>query len=63
MGNRTSGKYCRVYQTGKQLGYTSSQWTRIEIEWRVQDREMPYNILTSPTQYLAESMPLSSRTI
>ena len=31
----------------------TSPWTRIEVEWRAQDRYIPYAILTRPGYYLA----------
>ncbi len=57
IGNRESGKYCRVYEKGKQLGDPTSRWTRIEVEWRAQDRYIPYDILTQPGRYLAGAYP------
>lgn len=57
IGNRESGKYCRVYEKGKQLGDPASRWTRIEVEWRAQDRYIPYDILTQPGRYLAGAYP------
>jgi phage replication initiation protein len=57
IGSRASGKYARCYEKGKQLGDESSRWTRIEVEWRAQDRHIPYDILTKPGQYLAGAYP------
>ena len=57
IGNRASGKYARIYEKGKQLGSCSSKWTRFEVEWRAQDRYIPYDILTRPGQYLAGAYP------
>ena len=57
VGNRASGKLCRVYEKGKQLGDASSAWTRVEVEWRDQDRHIPYDILTRPGHYLAGAYP------
>jgi len=57
IGSRASGKYARCYEKGKQLGDASSPWTRIEVEWRAQDRHIPYDILTRPGQYLAGAYP------
>ena len=57
IGSRTSGKYCRIYQKGKQLGDPLSLWTRVEVEWKAQDRHIPYDILTCPGQYLAGAYP------
>ena len=60
IGSRGSGKYCRIYEKGKQLGDKVSQWTRVEVEWRDQDRDIPYDILTNPGQYLAGAYPCLS---
>lgn len=57
IGNRSSGKYARCYEKGKQLGDVTSAWTRIEVEWRAQDRHIPYDILTRPGHYLAGAYP------
>jgi len=57
IGSRASGKYTRCYEKGKQLGDAVSPWTRIEVEWRAQDRHIPYDILTRPGQYLAGAYP------
>lgn len=57
IGNRASGKYARIYEKGKQLGETTSAWTRIEVEWRAQDRFIPFDILTRPGHYLAGAYP------
>jgi phage replication initiation protein len=57
IGSRASGKYARCYEKGKQLGDAVSPWTRIEVEWRAQDRHIPYDILTRPGQYLAGAYP------
>jgi phage replication initiation protein len=57
IGNRASGKYCRIYEKGKQLGDPTSPWVRLEVEWRGQDREIPHDVLTRPGQYLAGAYP------
>lgn len=57
IGNRASGKYARIYEKGKQLGDTVSPWTRVEVEWRAQDRLIPYDLLLRPGHYLAGSYP------
>ncbi len=57
IGSRTSGKYCRIYEKGKQLGNPSSPWTRIEVEWHGKDRLIPYELLTEPGKYLAGAYP------
>ncbi len=57
IGARASGKYCRIYEKGKQLGDAESHWVRVEIEWRDQDRYIPYDVLTRPGQYFAGAYP------
>lgn len=57
IGNRASGKLCRVYEKGKQLGESSSPWTRIEVEWHGKDRLLPYDMLVAPGKYLAGAYP------
>ena len=57
VGVRQNGKYCRIYQKGKQLGDKTSQWTRVEVQWSHKDRNIPYDILTNPGQYLAGAYP------
>ncbi len=57
IGNRSSGKYFRAYEKGKQLGDPESGWVRVEVEWRSQDRVIPYDILLNPSAYLAGAYP------
>ena len=57
IGNRASGKYCRIYEKGKQLGDAFSPWTRVEVEWHNKDRLLPYELLTEPGKYLAGAYP------
>lgn len=57
IGNRTSGKYCRIYEKGKQLGDPTSPWTRVEVEWHSKDRLIPFELLTEPGKYLAGAYP------
>lgn len=35
----------------------ASPWTRIEVEWRAQDRFIPFDILTRPGHYQAGAYP------
>ena len=57
VGNRANGKFCRVYEKGRQLGDKNSPWVRIEVEFKAIDRLIPYEILLEPGQYLAASYP------
>ena len=53
VGRRKSGKFARIYEKGKQLGDIDSPWTRTEVEYKSQDRVIPFDILLKPGAYLA----------
>ena len=57
IGNRANGKFCRVYEKGRQLGDKNSEWVRVEVEFKSVDREIPFEILLEPGQYLAAAYP------
>lgn len=60
VGNRKNGKFCRVYEKGRQLGAPGSEWVRIEVEFKSCDRVIPFDSLTRPGEYLAASYPAFS---
>jgi len=57
IGARQSVKCCRIYEKGKQLGDKESPWVRPEVEFKKGHREIPWEILTSPTKYFAGAYP------
>ncbi|MFM2408769.1 MAG: hypothetical protein RL358_1511 [Pseudomonadota bacterium] len=57
IGARSNGKMLRVYEKGRQLGDVSSPWVRVELELRNKSRILPWDILTSPSTYLAGGYP------
>ena len=57
VGVRTSGKYARVYEKGRQLGDKQSKWVRIEVEFKGIDRVIPFDVLIHPGCYLSGSYP------
>lgn len=57
IGVRTSGKFCRVYEKGRQLGDKDSKWVRVEVEFKSVDRIIPFDILTAPGAYLTGAYP------
>lgn len=57
VGNRKSGKLCRVYEKGRQLGDPASPWVRVEVEWRNKGRVIPWDALDTPGRYLAGAYP------
>lgn len=57
IGNRKNGKFCRVYEKGKQLGDASSSWVRVEVEMKSIQRIIPLDALLRPGEYLAAAYP------
>lgn len=60
VGNRKNGKYCRVYEKGRELGSPGSEWVRIEVEFKSVDRVIPFDAITAPGQYLSGAYPAFS---
>lgn len=57
VGDRTSGKYCRIYERGKKEGDKSSLWVRAEVEIKSKDRYIPLDILLEPSKYFIGTYP------
>ena len=57
VGNRKNGKYCRVYEKGRELGDAKSEWVRVEVEFKSVDRVIPFDAITRPGEYLAAAYP------
>lgn len=57
VGNRTSGKMMRAYEKGKQLGEANSKWTRVEVEYKSADRNIPFDVLLNPSAYFMGAYP------
>lgn len=57
VGNRKNGKFCRVYEKGRELGSPASEWVRVEVEFKSVDRVIPFDVLTAPGEYLAAAYP------
>ena len=57
IGNRASGKMMRAYEKGKQLGETDSKWTRVEVEYKSSDRNIPFDVLLNPSAYFMGAYP------
>lgn len=57
VGKRSSGKFCRVYEKGCQLGEKNSPWNRLEVELKSIDRVIPFDVLLYPGEYLAAAYP------
>lgn len=61
VGSRLSGKVCRVYEKGKQLGDRASRWVRAELELHAKDRVIPWDMVVNPVSYLAGSYKFFAR--
>ena len=57
IGDRTSGKYCRIYERGRKEGNPLSPWTRAEVEFKGSDRFIPLDILLEPSKYFVGAYP------
>lgn len=57
IGKRENGKLYRGYEKGKKFGDPDSEWFRSEIEFGSAGRILPFEMLTSPTQYFAGAYP------
>lgn len=57
VGARKNGKFMRIYEKGKHLGDPDSKWVRHEVEFHNVDREIPFDVLLYPEQYVAGSYP------
>ncbi|MFA5016284.1 MAG: replication initiation factor domain-containing protein [Methylobacter sp.] len=61
VGSRKSGKLLRIYEKGLQLanGFHEKypNWLRVELELKNQDRDIPYDVLLRPGQFLAGAYP------
>lgn len=57
VGSRENGKYFRAYEKGRQLGDKQSPWVRTEVEFKSVDRDIPFDVLLRPGEYLAAAYP------
>lgn len=53
LGKKANGKELCIYEKGKQLGNSESEWIRIEIRFGNRDRVIPHDIVLFPTKYFA----------
>ena len=60
LGRRKNGKLLRIYEKGKQLGDRSSLWVRWELELHNKDREVPWDVLLRPGDYVAGAYKATS---
>lgn len=57
VGSRETGKLCRIYEKGRQLGNPESDWCRVEVEWRAIHRVLETDMLRNPSSHLAGAYP------
>ncbi|WP_255992063.1 replication initiation factor domain-containing protein [Chitinolyticbacter albus] len=57
IGKRDSGRMCRVYEKGMQLGHKWHPWVRVEVELKSEGYLIPFDVLMHAGAYLAASYP------
>lgn len=57
IGLRRNGKLCRIYEKGMEQGDASSEWVRIEVEYRNVKRIIPFDVLIDPSAFFVASYP------
>ena len=57
VGKRTSSKFARIYEKGKQLGCKTSPWIRVEVEYKAVDFYIPLDAILRPTQHFLAAYP------
>lgn len=53
LGKKANGKELCIYEKGRQLGQSDSEWLRIEIRFGNRDRVIPHDIVLDPTRFFA----------
>lgn len=57
IGKRTSSKFCRFYEKGKELGDKESPWVRCEVEYKAKHYFLPLDALLKPSEYFLAAYP------
>lgn len=57
VGSRTSDRFLRAYQKGKQLGDKGSKWVRLEVELKAKHTIIPIDSLINPSDYFINLYP------
>jgi phage replication initiation protein len=58
VGTRHSSQLLRVYEKGKQLGDSESEWSRVEVQFSSHDRILPLEMLITPDEFLVAAYPV-----
>jgi phage replication initiation protein len=61
IGARKSGKLCRIYEKGRQLGDPDSKWLRVEMQFGSHQRKLPVQMLLDPLPYAISAYPAISK--
>lgn len=57
IGKRTSSKFCRIYEKGKQLGDKESNWVRVEVEFKAKHYHIPLDALLYCSEHFLSAYP------
>lgn len=60
-GKRENGKFCRVYEKGREQGDPNHPWVRVEVELKSKDRIIPLDALIDAGAYFAGCYPAFQR--
>lgn len=60
IGKRTSSKFCRIYEKGKQLGDKESNWVRVEVEFKAKHFFIPLDALLNSSEHFLSAYPCFS---
>lgn len=61
VGKRANGKFCRVYEKGREQGDANHPWVRVEVELKSVDRIIPLDALIDAGAYFAGCYPAFQR--
>lgn len=57
IGKRTSSKFCRIYEKGRQLGDKTSEWIRVEVEYKSKHFYIPLSALLDCSEHFLSAYP------
>lgn len=57
IGSSKSPKYCRIYEKGKELGDSNSNWVRTEVEFKAKGQFIPLDVLIKPSNFFLQAYP------
>lgn len=60
VGKKKNGKMLRIYEKGKEQGDPNSKWMRWELQLGKKDREIPWEVLFMPGQFVAGAYKCTS---